>query len=237
MDHHAPYPPADPNAPYPPYNPADYPPPPSTTFEPGHPSGYVNPPPEDLNPGNPYARPPPQHNAYYGQPRRPDDNVSASAPVTFGNEHSFASARGGFRPVPAHVKHPTTNGMADGINESEPESPNPHSEKTVQFDLNPRGPSREPSPSRGKERDEAKEDSEAEEEDKHRRHRRRRKDDERSDSTRESGRHRKRHHGDESPSDSDATIDLPPRFDEHGRRRQEDPMADKLESVLQSLFR
>jgi hypothetical protein len=230
MDHHAPYPPANQNTPYPPYNPADYPPPPSTTFEPGHPSGYVNPPPEDLNPGNPYARPPPQHDAYYGQPRRPDDNVSAPAPVASGNEHLFASARGGFRPLPAHVKYPTTNNITDGVNESEPES---RSEKTVQFDLNPRGPSRESSPIRG-ERAEAREDSGD-----NRRHRRRRKDDERSDSTRESGRHRKRHHRDESPgsSDSDTTIDLPPRFDEHGRRRQEDPMADKLESVLQSLFR
>ncbi|KAF2031103.1 hypothetical protein EK21DRAFT_100033 [Setomelanomma holmii] len=209
--------PVDHNAPYPPYNPADYPPPPSTIYEPGHPSGFVHPPQEDLNPGNPYAHPPPQqHDAYYGQPRRPDDNVSASAPVASGNEHVFASAR-------------------DRV--SEPESPSPLQlrERTVQFDLNPRGPSREPSPEKDKDKRDESEDSD---EGEHRRHRRRRKDDERSDSTRESGRQRKRHHrDDDAGNDSDATIDLPPRFDEHGRRGPDDPMADKLESVLQTLFR
>ncbi|OAL01423.1 hypothetical protein IQ06DRAFT_316355 [Phaeosphaeriaceae sp. SRC1lsM3a] len=197
------------NAPYPPYNPADYPPPPSTVFEPNHPSGYVHAPPppsDDLNHGNPYARPSANNQPYYGQPRHPGDNVSASAPAAPGNEHIFSSARGG-------------------------------SEKTVQFDLNPRGPSREPSPE-SKERHGHDEDERREDEGEHR-HRRRRKDDERSDSTRESGRRRKRHHRDESPGsdDSEATIDLPPRFDEQGRRRADDPVADKLESVLQSLFR
>jgi hypothetical protein len=178
-----------------------------------------------LNHGNPYA-PPPQ-NAYYGQPRRPDDNVSASVPVASGIEHSFASARGGSG---TQAKSSSTNDRVDGI--IQPDSPEPRSEKTVQFDLIPRGPSREPSPEKQERGDESEDESD------HRRHRRRRTDDERSDSTRESGRRRKRHHRDESPaSDSDATIDLPPRFDEHGRRRPEDPVADKLESVLQSLFR
>jgi hypothetical protein len=55
------------------------------------------------------------------------------------------------------------------------------------------------------------------------------------------GRHRKRRYGGESDgNDSDATVELPPRFDERGRRsgeeRDRDPMADKLESVLMSLF-
>jgi hypothetical protein len=159
--------------------------------------------------------------------------VSAPVPVASGNEHLFASARGGSRPVPTHVKSPTTNHTTDGVNESE--SPHPR-EKTVQFDLKPRGPSREPSPVK-KEVEESDDDND-DVDDGHGRHRRRRKDDERSDSTKESGRHRKRHHRDESPgSDSDATIDLPPRFDEHGRKRTDDPVADKLESVLQSLFR
>ena len=203
-------------------------------YEPGHPSGYVNPPHEDLNPGNPYAHPPPQqHDAYYGQPRRPDDNVSAPAPVASGNEHVFASTRGGSRPLPAHVKHPATNDTPDRVNDPESPSPLQSREKTVQFDLNPRGPSREPSPETEKH-----DDSDGSEEGEPRRHRRRRKDDERSDSTRESGRHRKRHHRDDDEgNESDATIDLPPRFDEHGRKRPEDPMADKLESVLQTLFR
>ncbi|EAT89617.2 hypothetical protein SNOG_02886 [Parastagonospora nodorum SN15] len=188
--------PIDHQAPYPPYNPADYPPPPSTTFEPSHPSTYVHPPHDDINHGNPYAPPQHQSNYYYGQPRRPDDNVSAFAPVAAKTEHSFASAR-------------------------------VRSEKTVQFDLTPKGPSREVSPVR----------SEGEH-----KHRRRRNDDDRSeDSARESGRHRKRRHRDrdESPASdaSDQTIDLPPRFDDLGRKRPEDPLAEKLESVLQSIFR
>jgi hypothetical protein len=186
-----------------------------------------------MNPGNPYAHPPPQqHDAYYGQPRHPGDNVSAPVPVASGNEHSFASARGGFRPQPTHGRYQTTNDMPDGISEADYSEPR---EKSVQFDLNPRGPSREPSPEKDVAAAETRDDSSDDE--RHRRHRRR-KDDERSDSTRESGRHRKRHHRDHSPgSDSDTTIDLPPRVDEHGRKRPEDPMADKLESVLQSLFR
>lgn len=109
----------------------------------------------------------------------------------------------------------------------------------MQFDLNPMGPSREVSPVRSEGRREKEKDEDEDEGKEHHRRHRRRKDDERSDSTRESGRRRKRHHRDESPGsdDSDATIDLPPRFDEHGRRKGDDPVADKLESVLQSLFR
>jgi hypothetical protein len=190
-----------------------------------------------MHPGNPYARPPAQqHDAYYGQPRHPGDNVSAPVPVASGVEHSFASARGGSRPQPAHVPHLTTNDIPDGISEADPSEADYSEprEKSVQFDLTPRGPSREPSPDKA---ETARDNSDDHDHDHHRRHRRR-KDDDRSDSTRESGRHRKRHHRDHSPaSDSDTTIDLPPRFDERGRRKPEDPMADKLESVLQSLFR
>jgi hypothetical protein len=86
----------NPNTPYPPYNPADYPPGPESTYEPNHPSQFVNPPHEDMNLGNPYAPQHQQHDAYYGQPRRTDDNVSAPVPDHSGNEHyNFASARGG----------------------------------------------------------------------------------------------------------------------------------------------
>jgi hypothetical protein len=181
----------------------------------------VNSPYADMHPGNPYAQPSQQHHdPYYGQPRRPDDNVSAPAAVP---EHVFASARGGSRPLPAQMTS-ITNGKIDRLDEPDPPSPPQGQEKAVKFDLNPRGPSREVSP------DKADGDDG--------RHRRRRKDDERSDSTKESGRHRKRHHRDESPgSDSDATIELPPRFDERGRRQGDDPAADKLESVLMGLFR
>lgn len=184
--------------------------------------------------------------------------MSASAPVAVpapaAAEHVFASssARGGSAPKPDRVhKSTTTNAASDRLNKhiheeeiEHPDSPAPRSEKTVQFDLNPMGPSREVSPVRsegGREKDRDKDRDEEEGrdgKDHHRRHRRR-KDDERSDSTRESGRTRKRHHRDESQDsdDSDATIDLPPRFDEQGRRRGKDPVAAKLESVLQSLFR
>lgn len=35
-----------------------------------------------------------------------------------------------------------------------------------------------------------------------------------------------------SPVGSDATVDLPERFDENGRKKPEDPMADKLDEIL-----
>ena len=64
-------------------------------------------------------------------------------------------------------------------------------------------------------------------------------------SERHGGRKRERHRDkargrrDESTDsdDSDATIELPPRFDELGRARNEDPLAQKLEQVLTGLFR
>jgi hypothetical protein len=60
-----------------------------------------------------------------------------------------------------------------------------------------------------------------------------------SNSTRESGRNHKTRHRDESPGSdaSDATIDLPPRFDEKGRKRPEDPLAEKLERILGPFLR
>ncbi|CAN9460542.1 unnamed protein product [Alternaria alternata] len=208
----------NPNNPYPPYNPADYPPPPSA-YEPNHPSQFVNPPHEDLHLGNPYApQHQQQHEPYYGQPRRGGDNVSAPVPDHGGNEHyNFASARG-------------------PVDEPRSPSPTPTEEKSVKFDLNPqeeppREPSREPSPDSDREHRHRDDHS-------HKRHRRR-KDDDRSDITRESGRARKRRHRSESPGSdaSDATIELPPRFDERGRQQPEDPLAKQLESVLQSIFR
>lgn len=131
--------------------------------------------------------------------------------------------------MPTHVVNGKTDVRADRVVASPLPPPSPvHSEKKVQFNLDPQGPSRQQSPERP--------ESEKEEEDEHRR---RRKYDERSDSTRESGRRRKRHHRDESPGSdtSDATIDLPARFDEHGRKQPEDALADKLESVLASFLR
>jgi hypothetical protein len=115
-----------------------------------------------------------------------------------------------------------------------PRSPStpPEEEKSVKFDLDPQEePSREPSPD--SERDHRHEDDHS-----HKRHRRR-TDDERSDIAKDSGRARKRRHRSESRGSdtSDATIELPPRFDEHGRQQPEDPLAEKLETILQSIFR
>ncbi|KAJ8104568.1 hypothetical protein OPT61_g10689 [Boeremia exigua] len=233
-----------PNAPYPPYNPADYPPrndygPPPAV------GGYVH---EDMNPGNPYVRP--EQNHYY-QARRGDENVSAPAPNNSGIEHvTPISTRGGFQPTDASGNF--TDG-ASGLNnrdESPALAPSPVStrEKGVTFDLNPQEQeiSPNPSPERTNEnRDrhrERRHDSDSDDErrgpDRDGDHHRRRHADERSNGSQGSGRDRKRHRHAESPgSDTDSTIELPPRFDEKGRRKDDDPAADKLEKVLQSLFR
>ncbi|RAR09993.1 hypothetical protein DDE83_005208 [Stemphylium lycopersici] len=203
VDHNA-------HAPYPPYNPADYPPGPQSAYEPNHPSRYVNPPHDDVHVGNPYAPPPQHHEPYYGQPRRTDGNVSAPVPDPVGNEHNnFASAR-------------------DAVEQSRSRSSSPEEEKSVHFDLNPQ---EEPPREACREASPKREDSDPD--DHGYRQRRRRRDDEHSHSSRESGRDRKRHHRDESPGSdaSDATIELPPRFDERGRQKPEDPLAETLETV------
>ncbi|KAF7578843.1 repeatdomain containing protein [Pyrenophora tritici-repentis] len=208
----------NPNNPYPPYNPADYPPGPQSTYEPNHPSQFVNPPHNDLHPGNPYAPPQQQQDFYYGQPRHPDDNVSAPVPDHGAKEH-YNTARG-----PPVVEKSRSSSKSRGSSSA------PEEEKSVKFDLNPQEePARESTP-----------ESDHEDRDNHENSRsRRRSNDDRSDMSNESGRERKRHHRDESPGSdaSDATIELPPRFDERGRERDVDPLADNLERVLQSIFR
>jgi len=119
-----------------------------------------------------------------------------------------------------------TQRSADIASPVAPDSVQPHSAKSVQFDLNPkeRSPERHRSPDGQREIDEDKwrdRDADA--------------DEGRRSDYRKSGRRR-----DESPAsgdESDTTIELPPRFDERGRRRDDDPLASKLESVLSSLFR
>ncbi|CAN9344718.1 unnamed protein product [Alternaria alternata] len=137
---------------------------------------------------------------------------------------------------PTMVSHDVGVTITGPVDEPRSPSPTPTEEKSVKFDLNPqeeppREPSREPSPDSDREHRHRDDHS-------HKRHRRR-KDDDRSDITRESGRARKRRHRSESPGSdaSDATIELPPRFDERGRQQPEDPLAKQLESVLQSIFR
>jgi len=218
---------------YPPYNPADYPPP-NSAMPP--PNGYI-PSPGPPETGNPYARQEPMY-------RRPDDNVSAQ-PLP---EHM--QARGGSRFIPAHAQvssanatslpdrlknqsHTNGHGDTDGNVSPLPRTPiqpdpvYPSSAKSVQFDLNPQEfeiPSnKERSSDRQRDHGEDKwQDTE-----------RSRK------SGREKERDARRSHRDESPGSDDSgdTIELPPRFDEHGRKREDDPLADKLESVLTGLFR
>jgi hypothetical protein len=211
-----------------------------------------------MNPGNPYAR---QDQHQYYQARRGDDNVSAPVPKNSGTEHVTPdSTRGGSRPT--HATDDRTD-RASGVNhtqdETRPLAPSPVStrEKGVKFDLNPQEQEISPmsssehvneSKDRHGERRHDSDDSDAErhgsdrekDRDKNRdsEHHRRRHADERSNDSQGSGRDRKRNRRAESPgSDTDSTIELPPRFDEKGRRKDNDPAADTLERVLQSLFR
>lgn len=163
--------------------------------------------------------------------------MSAPVPDDSKEHHNFASARGGWRPLPAHESEQFANTTTGPVDDPPSPSPSPEEEKSVHFDLNPQEqevPSREPSSDSDSERQHHRHRDDHS----HKRHRRR-KDDERSDTTRESGRARKRRHRSESPGSdtSDATIELPPRFDDHGRQQPEDPLAEKLESILQNIFR
>jgi hypothetical protein len=47
---------------------------------------------------------------------------------------------------------------------------------------------------------------------------------------------KRRRDGSADSNDSDATIDLPDRFDSSGRRKADDPAADKLEQMLSGLL-
>lgn len=235
-----------PNAPYPPYNPADYPPQ-NNYGPPQPPAGYVH---EDMNPGNPYVQR--QDQNHYYQARRGDENVSASVPKNSGTEHvTPVSTRGGSQPT--HASDNYTDGFS-GLNnardKSPPLAPSPVStrEKEVKFDLNPQEQEISPNPSPERtsasrerhyeRRDDSDSDGERRSPDRDRDRHRRRHADERSNGSQGSGRDRKRHRKVDSPgSDTDDTIELPPLFDERGRRKDDDPAAEKLEKVLQSLFR
>ena len=182
--------------------------------------------------------------------------MSAPVPKNSGTEHvTPISTRGGSQPT--HASDDRTDyasGLSKTRDESPPLAPSPVStrEKEVKFDLNPQEQEISPNPSperinqnRDRHR-ERRDDSDSDDErrssdrdrDRDRDHHRRRHTDERSNGSQGSGRDRKRHRRAESPgSDTDSTIELPPRFDEKGHRKDGDPAADKLEKVLQSLFR
>lgn len=110
----------------------------------------------------------------------------------------------------------------------EPESVQPHSAKSVQFDLNPKERSISPLP-----------ESEPDHDERDEKRKRRERDRDRDRDRERSGRRSKessRRDGSPDSDDSGATIELPPRFDERGRRKDDDPLANQLEHVLTSLF-
>lgn len=100
------------------------------------------------------------------------------------------------------------------------------SSKSVQFDLNLREQSPPAIPhDETANREERRED-----------------DDERKNRQRDRGRDgerrsRRRRDSSQDSATSDATIELPSRFDDLGRRKGDDPLADKLESILNGFLR
>jgi hypothetical protein len=60
--------------------------------------------------------------------------------------------------------------------------------------------------------------------------------DERGRSDGQYGSHERSRSDSPSSVSSGDTIELPPRFDEHGRRKGDDPVADRLEEVLNGIF-
>jgi len=115
---------------------------------------------------------------------------------------------------PEHVRSPLT-------------APSPvQPAKTVQFDLSPHELS--PSGSEDESRRRSSSDRNDREGRKEKREDRGRHQDRDSRSRRRSG--------SADSAASDETIDLPPRFDDFGRRRDDDPLASKLESVLSKLL-
>jgi hypothetical protein len=119
--------------------------------------------------------------------------------------------------------------FADGLDDSSAGSSPLHTStaKSVQFNLNPQ----EQSPERSRAHSPQGERNAGNE---------RYKRDDRSRSHNVHGvdeRHHQRR--DDSPDSvaSDSTIELPPRFDQHGRHKQDDPLAVGLDTILSSLFK
>ncbi|KAJ5218374.1 uncharacterized protein N7498_000473 [Penicillium cinerascens] len=201
-----------------PYNPADYPPPPGAA-----------PPPEPYSYGAPAPGPEPYGPApgpepYAPRPRRADENVSAPQSST----------------LPTDQDH-TRDGL--DVNNLQPPPSVPRSgsqpapsSKSVAFDLTPE-------PDRGYETDDS--DSTIHSSSRRPHYSRRR-----SSSvpysppaparSREYRHHSKHSQGQHHPeSESDSTIDLPDRFDSHGRliTETEDPAVEKIEDLIKKFTR
>ncbi|KAF1963601.1 hypothetical protein CC80DRAFT_498750 [Byssothecium circinans] len=148
-------------------------------------------------------------------------------------------------PAPAHLG--TVNTPSSPINHSPiPHSPiapdpvAPSSAKSVQFDLTPQelSPERHSSSTNKREKDEDKWRDSSDSEPRRSRHRKRDPDRDRQGEDGKGGRERrKRRDGSPDSISSSETIELPPRFDETGRPKDDDPLATQLESVLAGLFK
>ncbi|KAL4735724.1 hypothetical protein BDV11DRAFT_208230 [Aspergillus similis] len=200
------------------YNPADYPPPPNAV-----------PPPKQ------YSYPPPAPDAYAPRPRRADENVSAardfSSPSTQSQPYDDSARLATPRPRPHRRR--TRAG-------SEP----PQS-KSVAFDDDPQTNEN----TMGYETDDSDStiDGMSSGRRRRRRHHRRHRSDRRRYSSsdpyasakdRSAAQIQKQTSAPES--DSDATIDLPDRFDRDGRllpQPEDDPLAEKVESLLRRFNR
>lgn len=118
---------------------------------------------------------------------------------------------------------------ADGLS-----TPRQRSSSRVRFDL---GSNTAHSPDASRRKDDAKRgpdydrhsDTETSDDRKHRRRKRKGKERDRD----RDGRHQTTSARDRSPSeDSDGTIELPDRFDEQGNRKHEDPLAQKINELI-----
>ncbi|KAI9726695.1 MAG: hypothetical protein M1834_008960 [Cirrosporium novae-zelandiae] len=233
--------PPPPTAAQPQYNPAEYPPPPgaappnniSYDYPPSH-EGYG----------------PPNQDPYAPRVRRADENVSATPNANVVDEH--LDEEGLKTPTQRQSPRPKNDAQLRSVSQPAPAG------KNVQFDLGD-SDSSSPDPGRGARRRDDKRgyesgdsDSTLDHDDRsqrpkrhHRHHHHYRKTPAPGEaSSRRSAGQEKTDKGHKSEGDSDepsseSTVDLPPRFDEHGHKmpdRREDPLADQLENLLTGNF-
>ncbi|KAL3489030.1 hypothetical protein BJX62DRAFT_226901 [Aspergillus germanicus] len=210
----APVPPMTPN----PYNPADYPPPPNAAPQ-------------------QYNYPPPGPDPYGNRPRRADENVSTA--------RNFSPPAAQYQPHDG-LEDPSRLGVPRSRRRRSRAGSEPPQSKSVAFDVNPEVNQEK----NGYETDDSDTTIDAMDSGhrRHRRRRRRRSDrrhrsssdpyrPKRSTATKKEG-NTARDNGLES--DSDATIDLPDRFDREGRllpQAGDDPLADRFEHFMKRVNR
>ncbi|RDW90839.1 DUF3824 domain-containing protein [Aspergillus mulundensis] len=219
------YPPPPGSAPTPapgpmPYNPADYPPPPNS-----------GPPPQQ------YSYPPPAADAYAPRPRRADENVSATR--DFSSPTTQPQPYDGLDPTRLTTPRPRPRRRRTRAGSEPPQS------KSVAFDDDPQTNEK----NNGYETDDSDStiDGMSSGRRRRRRHHRRHRSDRRryssSDpyaSTNDRTAAPKQNQTGAPESDSDATVDLPDRFDRQGRllpQPGDDPLADKVENLLRRFNR